>query len=194
VELYNNAQLMVSAPFLVLNAGSTPANRPPNSVTGTFDPPLPDSDDVIFCRVNGPLLADPDYDLVRFRFDWRVNGASIRVVTNAAYSDAIARGSAQPGDVVTCVVTPSDGEAFGIPVTQHTVIAGGGPRLGVQHIANLVALSWPTSLVQYAVQHTTDLTPTSTWARLPGVPAIVGAEHRVTNAVPGRRFYRLIWP
>ena len=185
---------MVDAPFLVLNAGSTPLNRPPNPVTAAFDPPLPRSGDVIFCRVNGPLLADPDYDLVRFRFDWRINGASIRVVTNAAYSDALASQSAGPGDVVTCVVTPSDGKAFGTPITQHTVIAGGGPRLTVQRLANSVVLSWPTSLVQYALQQDIGLRATNTWVRLPGVPAVVGAEHRVTNSASGRGFYRLIWP
>jgi hypothetical protein len=69
VELYNNAQLMVSAPFVSLNAGSTPVNGAPHPVTASFDPPWPGTNDAVFCRVNGPLLADPDYDLVRFRFD-----------------------------------------------------------------------------------------------------------------------------
>jgi len=26
---------------------------------------------VVFCRLTVPLLEDPDYDLIRFRFQWR---------------------------------------------------------------------------------------------------------------------------
>ena len=36
-ELSVNGQVMVQTPFLVLNAGGTPSNRPPASVTASFD-------------------------------------------------------------------------------------------------------------------------------------------------------------
>jgi hypothetical protein len=195
MEFSINGQVMVNAPFQVLNAGSVPLNRPPNPVTTAFEPLWPTTNDVIFCRVTGPLLADPDYNLVRFRFEWMINGVRVRHVTNAAYSDALQRGLARAGDVVTCRVTPSDGQTFGAASQAQTVTAGNGPRLAIFRQNDQVVLSWPTSLVQYAIQSSTNIVSTNGWVRSLANPATVGGNHWLTNSVSaGPRSFRLIWP
>jgi len=81
---------------------------------------------VIFCRVQTSLVAeDPDYDIVRYRYQWLVNGSEIRDVTSAALSDAIPKNSARAGEEVTCKVTPSDGKASGAGATSTLRIGGG---------------------------------------------------------------------
>lgn len=195
LEFSINGQLMVTAPFTVLNAGSVPVNRPPNPVAAAFDPVWPTTNDAIFCRISESLLADPDYDPVRFRFEWTVNGTLVRHVTNAAYSDALQRALAQAGDIVTCRVTPSDGQTFGLPTVVQTVIAGGGPRLTIARHTDRVVLSWPTSLVNYVVQSNTNLVSPNGWSTMVGAPATVGGNHWLTNLIDGgSRAFRLIWP
>ena len=195
MEFSINGQVMVNAPFQVLNSGSVPANRPPNPVTTAFEPLWPTTNDVIFCRVTGPLLADPDYNLVRFRFEWMINGVRVRHVTNAAYSDALQRGLARAGDVVTCRVTPSDGQTFGAASQAQTVTAGSGPQLAIVRQNDQVVLSWPTSLVNYAIQSNTNRALTDGWVRSLATPATVGGNHWLTNSISaGPRSFRLIWP
>jgi hypothetical protein len=195
LELSINGQVMVNAPFQVLNSGSVPVNRPPNAVTTAFEPLWPTTNDVVFCRVTGPLPADPDFDLVRFRFEWMINGVRVRQVTNAAYSDALQRGLVRPGDVVACRVTPFDGQTFGAASQAQTVTAGGGPRLAITRENNAVVLSWPTSLVNYAIQSGTNIVSTNGWVRSLATPATVGGNHWLTSSISaGPRSFRLIWP
>jgi murein DD-endopeptidase MepM/ murein hydrolase activator NlpD len=195
LEFSLNGQVMVNAPFTVLDAGSVPANRPPNPVTAALDPIWPSTNDVVFCRVNGSLLADPDYDLVRFRFEWMINDVRVRDVTNAAYSDALQRGLARAGDVITCRVTPSDGQTFGAPSTAQTITAGGGPRLSIAPQNDRAVLSWPTSVVQYSLQSSTNFASTNAWARSPATPAIVAGHYWLTNTFEtAPKAFRLVWP
>lgn len=105
-----NGARMVDAPVVVLADGVNPFNLPPVAVSVTIEPTQACPEDVLVCRVSGPpVLDDPNYDIVRYQYVWRVNGNLVRSVTSAALSDALARDSAAAGDVVTCDVTPSDG-------------------------------------------------------------------------------------
>ncbi|HET8797590.1 MAG TPA: hypothetical protein VFO89_07880, partial [Thermoanaerobaculia bacterium] len=72
--------------------------------------------------VNG-TFADPDYDVVRYRYEWRVNDAVVRDVTTAARSDTLARQYLLRDSVVSCSITPTDGSltagtatVYGTPV------------------------------------------------------------------------------
>ena len=56
---------------------------------------------------------DPDYDLVRYRYRWLIDGRPFRTVTSAALSDAIPRATSLPGQRITCQVTPLDGRLAG---------------------------------------------------------------------------------
>lgn len=196
-ELSVNGQIMVQAPFLVLNAGGVVTNRVPNAVTASFDPTAPTTNDVVFCRLTVPLLADPDYDLMRYRFVWSTNGQIMRAVTNAAFSDAIPRRQLRGGDLLTCVVTPFDGQAFGASVTNHMTISGGLPaQLTILNLSpNQVSIRWPTSYVNYSLESSTNIAQPSTWIAVTNPVVFVGSEAVVTNTVIGsQKFYRLRWP
>jgi hypothetical protein len=104
---------LLDAPLDVV--AGTVRNRPPNALEGVeLSPALPAANDVVFCLVRTSLATeDPDYDIVRYRYRWLVNGRPFRTVTSAALSDAIPRATALPGQQLTCRVTPSDGRLAG---------------------------------------------------------------------------------
>jgi len=160
MDVFINGTLMVTAPFLVLDPGGVATNRPPNAITAAFDPAAPTATDVLFCRLTVPLLDDPDYDFVRYRFQWKVNGAVVRDVTNGAFSDAVRKGIAQTGDFLSCTVTANDGRTNGQPVTVSTFVGGVvPPRLSVVRLGGSdFTLSWPTSGPPYALEWATNLT------------------------------------
>jgi hypothetical protein len=122
-----SGQPLLDAPFTVAGSAGEVVNRPPNAVAASFDPPVPVAGEVFFCRLSGDLVRrDPDYDVVRYRYRWTVNGAVVRDVMSGGMADAIARDILQEGDVVECSVTPSDGEADG-PAAAVTATVPGGP-------------------------------------------------------------------
>jgi uncharacterized protein (TIGR03437 family) len=118
LQLEINDQRVADAPFRVVASANEIINHPPNAISATLDPPIPQASEVVFCRVNTSLLfEDPDYDIVRYRYQWRINGAVVRDVTSAALSDAIPKDLAHNGDQLTCTVTPSDGRLSGPAAT-----------------------------------------------------------------------------
>jgi hypothetical protein len=69
------------------------------------------ADGVAQCVITSPFaVRDPDFDVVRYRYVWRVGGKVLRSVTSAMLSD-IAR--APTGATPRCTVTPSDGKLSG---------------------------------------------------------------------------------
>ncbi len=196
LELSVNGQVMVSAPFTVLNIGGIPTNHPPAQITMGFDPPWPTTNNAVFCRLQVPLLEDQDYDLVSYLYQWRANGQTIRTVTNAAFSDAIPRNLLHPGDLLTCTVTPYDGTTFGSPTVAQTLIAGGAPiQLTALNVSqNQIAIRWPTSQFNYVVEFVTNL-PSVTWTTLTNGSTIVSNQNVLTMTNTGERmFFRLRWP
>jgi hypothetical protein len=193
MELSINGQVMVQAPFTVLNSG-IPTNHPPQSVLASFDPPSPRTNDVVFCRLTVPLLEDPDYDLTRFRFQWRTNGVLVRDTTNAAYSDAVPATTAAAPTLLSCTVTPFDGTAFGPPTIAQTVV---GPPVELEIASagsNQVSLRWPISGVPYVAEWTTNLSaPVWTLFTNPVDPS--SGENVSTGMASGStQFFRLRWP
>jgi hypothetical protein len=66
------------------------------------------------CLVRRSLVTeDPDYDVVRYRYRWRVGAKLVREVTSAALSDVLRHGLARPGRRLSFTVTPSDGKRRG---------------------------------------------------------------------------------
>ncbi len=125
LQMTVNNQALVDTPFQVVSSQSQIVNRAPNSITLGLDPAAPSASDVIFCRVQtSPILEDPDYDTVRYRYRWSVNGTVVRDVTSAALSDALRKGLTNGGDSVTCNVTPSDGLLSGAAASSVVSISG----------------------------------------------------------------------
>jgi hypothetical protein len=93
---------------------SSRSNRRPNAVSLELDPAAPTAADVVQCRIETSLVTeDPDYDIVRYRYRWRVGGRVVRTVTSAALSDVVRKEIAQAGQTIECAVTPGDGRLRG---------------------------------------------------------------------------------
>jgi murein DD-endopeptidase MepM/ murein hydrolase activator NlpD len=109
-----NDSLVVDAPFKVVATSRQVVNRAPNKITAHLSPPHPVEGQALTCQAQSPLiLRDPDFDLVSYRYEWRVNGHLVRTVTSAGLTDLLASGVALPGDKVSCRVTPTDGKKAG---------------------------------------------------------------------------------
>ena len=96
-------------PFTVVNSAAEIVNRPPNPFSPTLQPVGVRANNVAVCRVEGMDVPDPDFDVVSYRYQWTVDGATVRDVTTGARSDALARQHVRAGTSLTCSVTASDG-------------------------------------------------------------------------------------
>ena len=106
----------IDAPFRVVASAAQLKNRKPNKVTATFTPASPRTGRAFTCAVNtSAVTEDPDYDVVAYRYEWRVAGRPVRAVTSAARTDMLAAGVAAPGQKVSCRVTPTDLKSAGPP-------------------------------------------------------------------------------
>ena len=105
-------------PFRVVPTSGEVTNRPPNPVSVAIEPVALRAGQVPVCRATEPnLLPDPDYDVVRYHYEWRVDGNLVREITSAAQSDALAREHVAVSSRISCSVTVSDGKASTQPVT-----------------------------------------------------------------------------
>ncbi len=105
---------IADAPLRVVASNKQMRNRAPNRIAVSLLPAEPSTADVIQCRLGTSLVTeDPDFDIVRYRYRWTVDGRQVRAVTSAALSDVLRHGLASAGSRVTCAVTPSDGRLSG---------------------------------------------------------------------------------
>jgi Peptidase family M23 len=129
-----NSRRVYSVPFTVVASQSEIVNRAPNTVTPEIEPVAMRAGDVAVCRAANPnlLLADPDFDVVRYRYEWRVNDTLVRDVTSAATTDALARQHVTPGAVISCSITPSDGKLSALTTTAHATPVTASKRRAVR--------------------------------------------------------------
>lgn len=112
-QLVINDALVVNAPFRVVAAQGQIVNRPPNRVTALL-PPHPVAGQFLTCEVQTNLVTeDPDYDVVSYQYEWKINNHPVRSVTSAALTDMLAAGTTKAKDKVSCRVVPSDGKKAG---------------------------------------------------------------------------------
>lgn len=189
-----NSHVMVQALFTVLDSGGPRTNRPPGGVVAAFDPPWPNTNSVVFCRLAVPLWIDPDYDLMRFRFQWRTNGVLFREITNAAYSDTVPALSAAAPTLLSCTVTPYDGTAFG-PSSEAQTVVGPPIQLKIQLVAaSQISLRWSTSSVPDVIEAATN-SSASVWTMVTNSVGQDSGENVSTAVVAGMpRYFRLRWP
>jgi Peptidase family M23 len=109
LKLKADHEELLVAPFTVVTSSSQIQNRPPGPFTVDFEAPVIAPGSVPVCRVLGPQFADPDYDVVSYRYRWTVNDVVVRDITSAARTDALARNHVNPGANLRCSVTASDG-------------------------------------------------------------------------------------
>jgi len=114
--------LVIDAPFKVVATSRQIANRPPNKIKALLSPAV--EGEAVTCSVqSGLLLRDPDFDIVSYRYEWKVNGHLVRTVTSAGLTDILAAGVAVAKNKVSCKVTPTDGKKAGPAVTVNGTVA-----------------------------------------------------------------------
>jgi len=157
-QVYLNGVREIDTQIRVIPETRGGMNRPPAAVAPVLDPVSPEADDAIFCRIFPDLIHDdPDFDVVRYRYRWFVDGEMVRDVTLASHSDAIPQGLAPPNARVRCEVTPSDGELSATAAQTETVIVGlpdcycdltGDNRVNSADLSVLLA-EWGASAVDF---------------------------------------------
>lgn len=124
VEVLFDSVEVIDAPIEVVSTVDPNFNRAPEPIAVAFESPTASPSAALFARVNASVaLDDLDWDRVRYRYQWKVNGGTIRDVTTAGRRDALPRNSFQVGDTVSCTVTPNDGKVDGGAVTASTIAA-----------------------------------------------------------------------
>ena len=132
VEIAFNGSTMIVAPFLVVATSSEIRNRPPNAIAVSIQPLT--SNDVPRCEVDTSLVhEDPDYDVMRYRYQWVVGNRIVREVTSAGLMDVLPRDAARPGDRVVCNVTPNDGVLDGPSASAEAIVSSPERRRAVRH-------------------------------------------------------------
>lgn len=127
-----NGHHVFTLPFQVVTRHGDLGNRPPNQIAAELEPVTLRAGRAAVCRVRNDTFPDPDYDVVRYRYEWRVNGELVRDVTTAAQSDVLARQFVVHGGDVSCSITPSDGLLSGATVSAHGTPAGSPRRRSVR--------------------------------------------------------------
>jgi murein DD-endopeptidase MepM/ murein hydrolase activator NlpD len=113
IEVLLDGAKLLDQPFEVTAPGTAVVNRPPAGAT----PQLAQAANGAWtCQLDFDLLhGDPDYDLVRFRYVWRVGTKIVRSLTAGGLQDVLPRTFA--GARPTCTVTTLDGASSGPTIT-----------------------------------------------------------------------------
>ncbi len=123
IEISLDGEVMIEAPLDYFKKAKRALNRPPVTPQGiTLEPERPVAGEPLVCAARlDRLLDDPDYDIVRYFFEWRVNDKVVRERAWATRSDVLPASSARPGDRLRCTVVPHDGEKAGEAATAEIV-------------------------------------------------------------------------
>jgi hypothetical protein len=113
IQFEVNGVLLVDAPVEVVSTVSGTFNRPPEGISAVFDPATPRHGQALFARVSAPAVGtgyrDRDWDIVRYRYRWKVNGATVRNIISAGMADALSSQYLVSGNNVEVTITAGDG-------------------------------------------------------------------------------------
>ena len=142
MQFFINGQLRIDSPLEVVSAYNTNFNRPPKLIGVEFEPTYPRAGEVLICKVLTNLISrDLDNDLIRYRYQWTVNGEIVRDIVSAALTDVLAVGSFEQGDAVRCQVTPNDGKVDGATVSAEAPYCLGDSDLDLNVTFNDITIT-----------------------------------------------------
>lgn len=99
--------------------------------------------------------------------------AGLIISSNTLYGTATAGGSFNEGTVFSLALPPP-------------------PSLAIALSNNQAILGWPTNLITYSLQSSTNLGPEAVWNAVTSPPVLINGQYTVTNAVgPAQQFFRL---
>jgi pimeloyl-ACP methyl ester carboxylesterase len=116
------------------------------------------------------------------------------IQTNVTLSSGLIRVSPWAGQTVELFLGIVGGTSTNASLTAGGISFYGmvPPSLQAQAYGSNLVVTWPVSADAYALETSTSLTGTNSWAAVTNVPAIVNFQNTVTNAISaGSRFYRL---
>jgi len=115
----------------VSSSGLTISNSAPDIASVAISPSPLNNESIATCAASG--WADADGDAEGYQYTWMVNGASLQVTSQST-------GPFNADDVVSCTVTPNDGEQSGTPVASSdvTVIAADAPDADGDGVADTI--------------------------------------------------------
>jgi hypothetical protein len=116
------------------------------------------------------------------------------IQTNVTLSSGMIRVSQWAGQTVELFLGIVGGTSTNASLTAGAISFYGvvPPSLQAQTYGSNLVITWPVSANGYALQTSTSLTGTNSWATVTNVPAILDSQYTVTNAIAGAsRFYRL---
>ena len=127
------ADKTVTMPYRVVSTSSQKTNRAPSAIQASLEPLAMRAGDVAVCKVDNPLVADPDYDSVTYHYVWRSGDTVVRDVNSAVRTDALARQFVVRNVDLSCTVTVSDGTLQTQPAVAHALPVGTKRRRAVGH-------------------------------------------------------------
>jgi sugar lactone lactonase YvrE/pimeloyl-ACP methyl ester carboxylesterase len=116
------------------------------------------------------------------------------IQTNVTLSSGLIRVSPWAGQTVELFLGIVGGTSTNASLTVGGISFYGvvPPSLQAQASGSNLVVTWPVSADGYALETSTSLTGTNSWAPVTNVPAIVNFQNTVTNEISaGSRFYRL---
>jgi hypothetical protein len=137
-----------------------------------------------------------------FTFQWRRNGTNLvnsgnvsGVTTSNLTLTAVTTNDAAN---YTVVVSNPAGSVTSVVAVLSVILPNTPPRLvfnGLAPSGNNLILSWPTNMVGFTLQSTTNLTPPVTWSDVTNPRVVIGGQYTVTNSRSGSaQFFRLRKP
>jgi hypothetical protein len=126
IQFEVNGILLVDAPVEVVAAVNPLFNRPPESIDAALDPPAAAPGQALFARLDaaapGTGYRDRDWDIVRYRYLWKVNGVPTRDVVSIGMADVLSARHVKSGDSIQVTITAGDGFGGGLGATAPTVV------------------------------------------------------------------------
>ncbi len=141
VRVYADSRVVEEIPYLSVDPNFVgPGNSPPFEPVVAFRPP-PRSGRVTYAEVTVPAF-DPDYEVLRYRYEWFVDGEPVRDVTTLALADALPAGFASRDAEIRCIVTALDAldASSSAEAAEFVVETGDTNGDGVVDLPDLAAL------------------------------------------------------
>ena len=128
-------------------------NAPPTDPTIDLIPssPIENSDDLV-CSVTGPST-DPDGTTPTYEFQWMIDGINnFTNATDSSQSSTVDRSYTVAGDVWTCTVLATDGNASSNPVSLSVTVAPEGGEEIFDYTGNVDTFTVPSGVTQITVE------------------------------------------
>jgi hypothetical protein len=105
----------------VTSAEATIVNNPPSITSVTLGPQPATSSDTLTCTPSG--WSDEDGDLESFFYEWSVAGITLA----DAHDPTLSPEHFDKGDLIVCVVTPTDGMVLGTAMPSNSLVIANSP-------------------------------------------------------------------